>query len=273
MLNSSPDRAYEPAQLLQRVVSILDSFSVSEPLLTAARVRDLTGLPTTTSNRLLRNLVAQGLIQKDGDNFKLALRILGWSESAKAASSLLAMAGPVMEQLKNVSGETTALIVRNGSKRTVIAVCLSDKSLIFRPYVGQVMPLHAGSGGKVLLAFENEECAEIDLVKFTGFTITTQEALVAELHLTVRQGWAFAAQEREDGLNSVSAPVFDASRRLTAAITIGGPTFRMPAEKADEFGSMVLDAAHELSLLLGHTEMNFVRQINTNRWRQSDDCA
>ena len=234
------------------MISVLDCFSVREPLLSAASIRTLTGLPATTANRLLRNLVAHGLVQREGDYFKLGLRILGWSESAKAASSLLAIAGPVIERLKDKSGETITVGVRIGSKRTVIAECQSDKSLIYRPHIGQVLPLHVGSGGKTLLAFDRADLDAVKLVKLTKATITGRKAFVAELDRIRERGWAFAVQEREEGLNSASAPVFDARGDLLAVVTIGGPSFRMPRQNAQLFGSMVRESADELSALLGH---------------------
>nr|WP_272946793.1 IclR family transcriptional regulator [Antricoccus suffuscus] len=236
-----------------RVISVLDCFSVREPVVSAARVRELTALPVTTANRLLRNLVAHGLVQRDGENFKLGLRILGWSESAKAASSLLAIAGPVIERLKDKSGETITVGVRIGSKRTVIADCQSDKSLIYRPHIGQVLPLHAGSGGKTLLAFDRADLEVVELVKLTAATITDRKAFIAELDRIRERGWAFAVQEREEGLNSASAPVFDARGDLLAVVTIGGPSFRMPKQKAQVFGAMVRESADELSELLGRS--------------------
>lgn len=242
----------ESTQSLDRAVSVLDCFSVREPILSGAKIRTLTGLPPTTANRLLRNLVAQGLVQREGENFKLGLRILGWSESAKSASSLLAVARPVMEHLRDASGETVAMAVRNDSKRTTIAECQSEKSLIYHPHVGQVLPLHAGSGGKTSLAFDSVTADSIELVKLTSSTITDRQTLLIELARIREQGWAFAVQEREEGLNSASAAVFDARGDLLAVITVAGPSFRMPEEEAETFGLLVRGSACELSRLLGH---------------------
>ena len=58
-----------PIQVLAKAVRVMDCFTVSSPVLHVSEVRDRTGLPTATCARLLRSLVAEHLLERDGDHY------------------------------------------------------------------------------------------------------------------------------------------------------------------------------------------------------------
>lgn len=238
-------------QMLDRFVSVLSCFSVHEPVATAAEIRERTGLPPTTTNRLLRSLVDRGVLSQDLRGYKLSLRFVGWAEVAKAGSDLVEASTPILAELRDRSGESTGLALLDKDCRYVINNCSSRRSIVFHTEIGQTLPLYAGSGGKVLLAFTDQQPNLKRLTKLAGGTITSRSKLEKELSLIRERGWAYAQSEREDGLNSVAAPVLDAGG-LIGSMTIGGPAFRMGEDRAEELGLMVLDAARELSLAIGY---------------------
>jgi DNA-binding IclR family transcriptional regulator len=238
-------------QMLDRFVSVLSCFSVHAPVATAAEIRARTGLPPTTTNRLLRSLVDRGVLSQDRRGYKLSLRFVGWAEVAKAGSDLVEASTPILSALRDRSGESTGLALLDNDCRYVINNCSSRKSIVFHTEIGQTLPLHAGSGGKVILAFNNQQLDVKRLKKLASGTITSRANLAKELELIRKRGWAYAQSEREDGLNSVAAPVFD-SGGLIGSMTIGGPSFRMGEVRAEELGAMVFEAARELSLAIGY---------------------
>jgi hypothetical protein len=70
-------------------------------------------------------------------------------------------------------------------------------------------------------------------------------------------------EEREAGLNSLAAPVFDASGTVVAAIVVGGSSLRLDRSVAERFGPMVADAAHALSRRLGYDGAAAGRALGT----------
>lgn len=239
-------------QMLDRFVSVLSCFSADAPTATAAEIRERTGLPPTTTNRLLRSLVDRGVLSLDRRGYKLSLRFVGWAEVAKAGSGLVEASTPILAELRDRSGESTGLALLDNDCRFVINNCSSRKSIVFHNEIGQTLPLHAGSGGKVILAFQNQQLDRKRLKKLASGTITSRASLAKELELIRKRGWAYAQSEREDGLNSVAAPVLDAGG-LIGSMTIGGPSYRMAEDRAEELGAMVFAAARELSLVIGYT--------------------
>lgn len=238
-------------QMLDRFLGVLSCFSVHEPVVTSAEIRERTGLPPTTTNRLLRLLFERGVISQDNGGYKLSLRFVGWAQVAKAGSDLVTASTPILSELRDNSGESTGLSMLDNDCRYVLNNCSSRKSIVFHSEIGQILPLHAGAGGRVILAFGDADVREQTLTKLASGTITSRTKLSNELKAIRKRGWAYAQSEREEGLNSVGAPVFDAGG-LIGSMTIGGPSFRMGEERSEELGPMVLAAARELSLSIGY---------------------
>ena len=96
------------------------------------------------------------------------------------------------------------------------------------------------ANGKVLLAFAALP-SPARLERYTEHTITTRDALTAELAQIRRDGFATAVAELEDGLVAVAAPVFGPGGGCVAAVSISGPAYRMPPGKLHELGQLCAD--------------------------------
>ena len=72
-------------RVLERACEVLDCFTRRQPRLQIGDIRRITGLPATTVARLVRTLVAQELLQRDGNEYQLGLRVMVWTAPAAAA--------------------------------------------------------------------------------------------------------------------------------------------------------------------------------------------
>jgi IclR family acetate operon transcriptional repressor len=113
-----------------------------------------------------------------------------------------------------------------------------------RPSIG-----HATATGKVLLAFSDAEPGE--LKAYTRRTITDRSRLDAELARVTRQGYAEAAGEREEDLNAIAAPVFDADGELAGIVGLQGPASRFGRHAMRTAVEPLLSASHAISSGLG----------------------
>jgi DNA-binding IclR family transcriptional regulator len=240
-------------QVLNKTVGVLDCFSPEHPRLTLAQIREGTGLPATTVARLVSTLLANDLLQRNGNQYSVGLRVLGWSASATAGSELMEAVGPVLVHLRDLTGETAGIYIRRGTTRVALAVELSRQSVIYRAQIGQVMPIHAGAAGKVFMAFD-DRALRATLAQEgpeSGGAIANPALLEQELNLVRARGWAYTQSEREQGLNSISVPIRDALNSVVAALTIGGPAFRLAPDAADQIGPAMVEAGTALSRRLG----------------------
>lgn len=238
--------------VLEKGVRILDCFTPERSRLSMTELRGLTGIPASTLARLVRALVSMDLLQKSGDDYRIGLRILSWTAAATAGSDLLDAANPVSAELRDITGETAGLYISRGTKRVAAVVKLSTKSIIGRWHVGQVLPMHSGAAGKVFMAHDDRLLNAVLVESSEGSGIDASAQLEAQLKLTREQGWILTEQEREAGLSSLAAPVFDSTGTVVASLGIGGPAFRVNKESARNFGPLIADTASSLSRQLGH---------------------
>ncbi|OAA20999.1 transcriptional regulator [Frankia sp. EI5c] len=244
------EREADAVQVLHRQALILDCFSGGRPRLRAADVRAATGLPTTTVARILRSLVQENLLQRTGDHYSIGLRVMAWSAAATAGSDLIEAAKPVVTELRDRTGESSIVYVRQGGTRVAVLISHSEQSIIYQGKIGQIQPLNAGGAGKIFMAYEPEALAaalDAGLPAYTENTITARDRLEADLEVVRRRGWAYSPEERERGLSSMAAPLTDARGALVGALAIGAPAFRLSLETAVHHAPALTECAKAIS--------------------------
>ncbi|SCC04704.1 MULTISPECIES: IclR family transcriptional regulator [unclassified Gordonia (in: high G+C Gram-positive bacteria)] len=247
----------DSVQVLAKMMRILDCFTPDQPRMTVAEIKRITDLPTTTTARLVKTLVDHDLLRRAGDQYSIGLRSLSWTAAATAGSELLEAVGPVLTELRDLSGETSGAYVRRGNSRVAVAVELSQRSVVYQARVGQVMPMHAGAAGKVFMAFDDDvfRAAVAQEGPDAGGALAELGSLRGELDHIRAQGWAYTQGEREVGLNSMAVPVRDASGLVIATLAVGGPSFRLTPDVAERIGPEMSLAAARLSRRLGWREL------------------
>ncbi|CAN5482420.1 IclR family transcriptional regulator [soil metagenome] len=197
-----------------------------------------TGLPRATAHRLAAGLETHRLLARDGEGrWKLGPAI---SELADQVNDpLLAAGAAVLPRLREITGESVQLYRREGTSRICIAALEPPTGLRDTVLVGARMPMTAGSGAKVLLAYSDPatQQAVLPAAKFT-------DRALAEVR---KRGWAQSAAEREPGVASVSAPVRDAKGTVIAAVSVSGPIDRMGRRPGARWAADLLAASEALT--------------------------
>jgi DNA-binding IclR family transcriptional regulator len=204
---------------------------------TASEVAKAVNLTPPTAHRLLRVLCDRKFVFQDaiGGRYRTGAQ-LAWITGSGISHEELAEAGrPVLTQLRETTGETVFLSVRDGFKATYLECLPSPQSVRLFGAPGMPIPLHASSQGKVILAFLPERVRErliekLELVSFTANTIVEEEVLRATIEKVRNAGFAVNMEEHEIGTHSVSAPVLDSHGNAVAAVCVGGPKFRVLEE-------------------------------------------
>ena len=86
------------------------------------------------------------------------------------------------------------------------------------------------------------------LERRTQQTVTTRDALAAELSVVRRQRFATTVDELETGLSAIAAPV-EGRDGVFAALGVSGPTARLQ-DRVDHIGRLLIEQADALSALL-----------------------
>lgn len=240
--------------VLGKITDILDAFTLQRPVLGLGEIQQATGIPTSTVQRLVSNMVAEGLLDRVGDRVRIGIRMAYWAGAAARGVDLLELAGPLLRELRETTGETAALFRTEGGHRVCIAVAETRHALRREMHVGRIVPLHTGSAGRVLLAWAPELAEQVlagPLEPLTDHTVTSPQRLRDLLADTRRDGFAITVAERDDGGSGLSAPVFDHAGEVAAALTISGPTIRFGRSECEKCVDLLVGAAERLTRTLG----------------------
>lgn len=230
--------------VLARAVAILDA--VESGANTFTRVVERTGLPRTTTHRLLSALEGLGFLARYGGGmgYRLGPRLLRLASEAMRELPLRDLARPSLERLVRSTGESAQLYVRAGDRRVCVDAVESPSELRTIVSVGASLPLTAGSAAKVFLAHTPEPERLIRQAE-------DPKRFAHEVELARNRGWASSTGEREAGVGSVSAPVVGAFGLLVAVVSVSGPASRMGRIGARRHVPAVLEAATEIERALG----------------------
>jgi DNA-binding IclR family transcriptional regulator len=184
----------------------------------------VTGLHRATAHRLLTAMAVHGLARQDEQTeWSLGPTCLELARRASVGVPLQEAARQALADLRDITGESTQLYIRDGNKRVCIAATESLHGLRTIVSVGAVLPLDKGSAGKVLRGDA----------------------------LALRRGWAESVGEREAGVASVSAPVFDRDGNVRAAVSVSGPIERTTRKPGARWASALTAAAHAVERAAG----------------------
>ena len=202
--------------VLDKAIVVLHA--VAEAPCTLGELQAATGLPRATAHRLATALERHGMLRRDGEGrFELGLGLIPLGQAAASRFPLADLARPVVADLRDRTGESAQLFVREGSQRRCVLSLESTHGLRWIVPHGAVLPLEVGSAGRVLSGE------------------------------TSRTGWIESVGEREPGVASVSAPVAGPDGTTIAAVSVSGPIERLTRHPGTRFGDAVIAAAARIS--------------------------
>jgi len=243
----------KPLLVLSKIRGILDAFTLARPELTLAELRAATGFPTSTVQRLVANLVAEGFLDRDGDRYTIGVNFAYWAAAAARRLDLVQVVTPILTRLRDETGETTSLFRVERGFRVCVATAETRRALRRELHVGKLLPLHAGSSAKVLLAGDSELEERIlsgPLERFTKATVTDARVLREQIDEARRNGYAISRDEQDDGAAGVSVPVHGADA-LLGALSVSGPGSRITDEMCLDWVDSLVQAAEEITRLTG----------------------
>src|SRR3954468_8591755 len=160
------------------------------------------GVHKSTAFRLVSTLESHRLVEQTTDRgrYRLGVGVLRLAGATTARLDLVQEARPVCRQLAADSGETVNIAVLSESSALYLDQVAGSSALQPHNWVGQHIPLHATSNGKVLLSgLEDGRFSELlgSLSRYTSLTITTRSKLRAEVAHVRECGYAIAIDEFE----------------------------------------------------------------------------
>lgn len=182
---------------------------------------EASGLSRATAHRLAVALEGHGMVRRLADRrFALGYRLLSLGRSAATQIPLVEVARAHLDRLRDETGESAQLYVRDGDERVCILAAESGHGLRTIVSVGARLTMARGSAAAVLRG-------EVEPGRH-----------------------AASVEEREPGVASVSAPIIDPDGVVVAAISVSGPIDRTSRQPAERYGPAVRRAADAVSAAL-----------------------
>ncbi|NJC55131.1 IclR family transcriptional regulator [Brevibacterium marinum] len=211
----------------------------------------------STASRIVATLEARGLVEQDQHRgkYRLGLGILRLAGATTARLDIVQEARPIAKLLAERTGETINIAVLSDGAALYLDQVAGTASVQSHNWVGQRIPLHATSNGKVLLSGLSEagirRTLEEKLPTYTPHTVTSLPRLLDQIAEVVEAGHSVVIDELEVGLTAVSAPIRNAHGDVIASISASGPSFRFTGDKVEAARDLLMGAAADVSARFG----------------------
>lgn len=230
---------------LDRLIAILDAVSSSRQPASAVEVAEATGISLSTVSRLMIEFAEAGLLHRSERDrrYTLGPKIYALSRTAESGLDLESIGRPLLEKLRDMSGETVSMHVLRGRQRICILEVPSAHALRRVVPVGTAEPLAGSATGAVLLGDATAEeidevLAELPESQRAWFADVVDHAS-REHYAVVEAGWL-------SDLTGVSAAILIGGR-VRAAVSISGPTSRFDRRRAESFAETVLQTTADIA--------------------------
>ncbi|MFI7452927.1 IclR family transcriptional regulator [Nonomuraea sp. NPDC049714] len=215
----------ERRSVLRRALRILDIFQDAEDGLSLSEISRRSGVPLTTTHRIVGELQEWGALERDDSgDYRIGLRL--WEVAALSPRSvgLQRIALPFMQDLFETVHRGVHLAVREQDQVVFVERFVSPEVASDRPRVGGRYALHATAVGLVLLAHAppelQEEIISGPLVAFTSRTYTSGRELRQVLADVRRSEYAISDRQISPKYASVAAPIYGPDNSVVAALSL-----------------------------------------------------
>ncbi|MFC6825150.1 IclR family transcriptional regulator [Halopelagius fulvigenes] len=211
------------------------------------------GHSKSTVHSHLRTLEEREMIVREGDGYRLSLRILDMATHVRDQIGNYDVIENEVESLAAETGEIAQFGIEEFGRVSYLCKATGNRSVETASRVGTQQPIHSTSLGKSVLAYLPEEERDaivegVDFVRMTPHTITSRADFLEELEAVRERGYALDDEENIEGLRCVAAPVRDGNEVL-GAISISGPSSRFTKDRLHgELSDHVQRAANVIEL-------------------------
>lgn len=250
LIDESSNEVVKSADRTLDVIELLASWGRH---MSHSEIAGALNIPKSSLTKLLKNLTARDYLQyvPQTKDYRLGEAILKLANQLSQARNLASCAQPVLEEITQQTHESCALNQLKGDQVEVIATVTSQQRLKSHLLLGDMAPLYAVSGGKVILAFlpeimSKEYLQSVTFEAFTPKTINTKQALIEQLEEIRRIGVAYSYEEYTPGIIGIGVPVLSAAGFPIGSMNLAIPQVRFNRDVEKEAIATLKAAAERL---------------------------
>ncbi|QTD96273.1 IclR family transcriptional regulator [Streptomyces cyanogenus] len=248
-----------PVQSIERAAAILRLLAGGPRRLGLGEVAASLGLAKGTAHGILRTLQHVDFVEQDAatGKYQLGAALLHLGTSYLDVNELRSRSLNWADALAARSGEAVRLGTPLEGQVLIVHHVFRPDDTFQTLDVGALLPLHASSLGKVLLAYGTatvEPGQEPELEAYTRHTLVDPERLTRALAEVREVGWAAEIQEMSMGEAGLAAPIRGHGGLVVGAIGLSGPVERIcdsQGHPRPPLISLIREAARAISRDLG----------------------
>lgn len=245
-------------QTVDRALQLLEILAEHPEGMQPKEFENILELNKITVHRLLATLENRGFIERQGNTYKIGLKLVELSSMKLNNIELKTEAAPYLRKLVNVLGLPVQMAILEGNEAVFIEKIESINTFHMYSQIGKRIPLYASGVGKVLLAQKTDEKILSDLSKisfeaFTSKTLTSPEEVLAEIQVARKKGYAIDNEEHEEGIFCIAAPIYDYRGQIIAAVSVGGKEREFIVDETADHFTFIKETAEQISKRLGYT--------------------
>lgn len=222
-----------------RLLGLLEVIAECDRLVTLPELVAETGLPKPTVHRMLQQLEAAGMLQRDADrrHYSSGLRLRQLAENILLNGTIHGGRHAILSRIVEEIGESCNITALSGNQVLYIDRVETTEPLRFFLHPGSRVPIHCSASGKLLLSQMNPTqqqrlLAHSALEGFTNKTLTSTRELNSELEQIRRNGYAIDNEEFLSDLLCIAVQVPRAGGQSNMCIAVQAPTTRLNPKTA-----------------------------------------
>lgn len=246
------------ASVIVNVIDVLRCFSVERPVLGVTDIAAEVGLHKSSVSRILATLEQERIVERNEQTrkYKLGLALIAIAGPLLANLDVRQVSYPLLEELRDASGESAILSIWDGSESVSVEQLPSTRLVKHTSVLGSRYRTGLSASVQMFLAHQPAETVRslLDGGRIELPQVMAVEDYLPRLEAVRRRGYSINYGETSRDEVSVAAPVFDHRGDVVAAAMIAAPYYRVSATDLDELCTQTVRTAKQISARLGYQE-------------------
>lgn len=220
--------------VLRKAFEVLDTFGPKRQTMSLSDIMRRSGLPKTTTHRVLQQMLSVGIVERAGSNYRVGSRMFAWSSPSREVA-VREVALPFMADFNRRHGHTLHLATLCDTDVLYIEKLHSRASAASPSMVGGRLPAHCTAVGKILLSYSGglpyPAVAQGALATCTSASIASVTALRKSLMAIREMGYAVDNEEAAAGLRCLAVPILVGGQAIAAMSLAHAASISIPKDR------------------------------------------